>query len=416
MDFISRWLVLEPMMLLETLTFGAYVTQQNMYKDKINQTHQNSSKEEVERITTTFFRNCSIIETLLTVLVMLVAGILSDKVGRKNPLLWNLSWNFLSLSSLLAINRLDNGEIDLTYYYIPSLLYGISGGAFNYFLLSFSYLGDLINSDESEKSTRLVRFTTTETSITVGTVLGYLICRTITQHSEAYNVFIFTLACFGVSIVYCALRIQNIVPSNVERPGSWKERLIQTATILTQRREGHARLVIVSFCLLFILQEAPRGFDNVLQVLYIGQKFDWSSEQLLGLKAVTAASSAVGQFLLFPILVRCLHVPLALVGIMTVVSRVSHYLLLGLAPAHQDYLLYLSAGANCLQGVQAIIIRSSLAKELPSHQLGTVFAVNEITVSLLPLLTSPLASAVYNATNCQGCLQVTNIKSFNLLK
>ena len=60
-----------------------------------------------------------------------------------------------------------------------------------------------------------------------------------------------------------------------------------------------------------------------------------------------------------------------------------------------------------LQGVQSIIIRSSLARELPPHELGTVFAVNEILVSLLPLATAPLASAVYNATSCQQCLQVT---------
>ena len=69
-----------------------------------------------------------------------------------------------------------------------------------------------------------------------------------------------------------------------------------------------------------------------------------------------------------------------------------------------------------LQGVQSIIIRSSLARELPPHELGTVFAVNEILVSLLPLATAPLASAVYNATSCQQCLQVTILYQIYIIK
>ena len=84
-----------------------------------------------------------------------------------------------------------------------------------------------------------------------------------------------------------------------------------------------------------------------MQVVYISDRFSWTSQQLLGLKTVTAASSALGQFLLFPVLVQCLQVSLPVIGVMTVVSRVSHYLILALAD--QDYLLYISAAANCLQ-------------------------------------------------------------------
>ena len=154
----------------------------------------------------------------------------------------------------------------------------------------------------------------------------------------------------------------------------------------------------MTFCLLFILQEAPRGFDNVVQTLYLTTKFEWSSGQLLGFKAVTALCSAVGQFLLFPVMIKILGMNINMIGMTTVISRVGHYLLLAVAPAHSDWLLYVSALVNCLQGVQSIIIRSSISKELSSQELGTVFAINEICVTLLPLVTSPLATAIYNAT------------------
>ena len=36
-------------------------------------------------------------------------------------------------------------------------------------------------------------------------------------------------------------------------------------TPVSRKREGHKRAVIISFCILFLLQEAPRGLDSVLQ-------------------------------------------------------------------------------------------------------------------------------------------------------
>ena len=133
---------------------------------------------------------------------------------------------------------------------------------------------------------------------------------------------------------------------------SWIHRLKSAASVLTRKRDGNRRASIVSLCVLFILQETPRGFDNVLQTLYFTTKFDWSSSQLLGFKAVTALCSACGQFLLFPLMMKFLGMNINIMGMMTVFSRVGHYLLLALAPADSDWLVYVAALVNCLQGVQ----------------------------------------------------------------
>ena len=52
-------------------------------------------------------------------------------------------------------NEPGNSGLPLFCYYMPSLLYGLSGGAFAVFVLSFSYLGDLA---AREPSTRLRRW------------------------------------------------------------------------------------------------------------------------------------------------------------------------------------------------------------------------------------------------------------------
>ena len=54
--------------------------------------------------------------------------------------------------------------------------------------------------------------------------------------------------------------------------------------------------------------------------------------------------------------------------------------------------------ANILAGVQSIIYRSSLSVLLPPEELGSVFALLEIFVALIPSGFTPVASWLYNET------------------
>ena len=57
MDFMKRWIVLEPIMMLETFTFGAFVTQQSVYRQKIKEDNPGASDEVVDDIASNFFRS-----------------------------------------------------------------------------------------------------------------------------------------------------------------------------------------------------------------------------------------------------------------------------------------------------------------------------------------------------------------------
>ena len=73
----------------------------------------------------------------------------------------SLHYNSTEMTYLVASttnepgNSTANSGLPLFCYYLPSLLYGLSGGAFAVFVLSFSYLGDLA---AREPSTRLRRW------------------------------------------------------------------------------------------------------------------------------------------------------------------------------------------------------------------------------------------------------------------
>ena len=167
---------------------------------------------------------------------MLISGVVSDSKGRKLPLIWNLTLDFTAKIALILLfiyskssdlgRKFSQHIFDYFIYnvtqssgvlflYVPSVIYGISGGAFNFFLLSFSYLGDLVNTAKEEEdgkgnNTRLVRFTTTETSITVGTVLGYFVANLISRYYTDREIFIFNAVCLGLAALYCAIRVNNI--------------------------------------------------------------------------------------------------------------------------------------------------------------------------------------------------------------
>ena len=74
----------------------------------------------------------------------------------------SLHYNSTEMTYLVASTTNDepgnstaNSGVPLFCYYLPSLFYGLSGGAFAVFVLSFSYLGDLA---AREPSTRLRRW------------------------------------------------------------------------------------------------------------------------------------------------------------------------------------------------------------------------------------------------------------------
>jgi len=454
--WIQRWVVLEPLVCLATMAFGAYITQQGIYRAKIEAANLGVEEHEVERQTSEFIRNCTIIETVLELVLMLAVGSISDRHGRKLPLIWALFLWSLSLASVAILASTDsdlkqsdnapsssfdkeqfasndrslieipenkglhynptertylvasttndepgnstaNSGVPLFCYYLPSLLYGLSGGAFAVFVLSFSYLGDLA---AREPSTRLRRFTATETSLSLGTVTGYYLSSLISTQLGNKAVLLLSAGSLLLAAAYAALRLENILPEGEE---SKELNLVSRLRALGGGGLGH-RWLVPAFALLFFLQETPRSFDSTLLYLYLGNDtlFNWTSSQVLSYKAATTGCAFLGQLLLFPLLVNVFHLPLMLIGLATVASRIAHFVLLGLAGSQA--LLWVAAAVNCLEGVQKIIIRSSLSAACPPASLGSVFALCEVVISLLPLALSPAASAIYNASLCEGCL------------
>ena len=111
----------------------------------------------------------------------------------------------------LDINEL--ADINIYYYYIPNILFGLGGTNYNFFLTIFSYIGDLSN---LKPSTRLRRFTISEASIALGVISGYYVGSLVVQYLGDFYIFVFCSSLCLVAFIYGIVRVRNIIPGDVD--------------------------------------------------------------------------------------------------------------------------------------------------------------------------------------------------------
>ena len=78
-------------------------------------------------------------------------------------------------------------------------------------------------------------------------------------------------------------------------------------------------------CVIFFMSETIWMLDQSLMVLYTRDRFNWDQAELLDYNTYNFILIVIGQFILFPLLVRGLKIPLMLIGCLTCVSRAGYY-------------------------------------------------------------------------------------------
>ena len=103
-------------------------------------------------------------------------------------------------------------HIDISYYFIPTVIFGLGGSYYNFYMTANSYVGDLSN---LQPETRIRRFTLAEASIVLGVVSSYYAGYLITKYLGDFYIFVFTTICSGLAFIYGIVRIKNIIPEKM---------------------------------------------------------------------------------------------------------------------------------------------------------------------------------------------------------
>ena len=216
-EVCAKWIIVEPLVFLYIMTNMNGVPVQNIYYNKFAEILNNTKldddvSDEVEEKTNEFIRNTTMIYAGLSACLMAVLGPVSDRFGRKFGILWTVALTGVTNALFGLLYFLDTNnivKIDINYYYIPQICFGIGGSNYNMFFSVFSYVGDLSNLDPE---TRLRRFTLSEAAIGVGVIAGYYVGSLVVQFFGDFYIFVVCTCLCLVAFIYGVVRIKNIIP------------------------------------------------------------------------------------------------------------------------------------------------------------------------------------------------------------
>ena len=103
-------------------------------------------------------------------------------------------------------------DINISLYFVPTVIFGLGGSYYNFYMTSNSYVGDMSN---LQPETRIRRYTLAESSTVLGVVSSYYAGYLITKYLGDFYIFVVTSICSALAFTYGIVRIKNIIPQNL---------------------------------------------------------------------------------------------------------------------------------------------------------------------------------------------------------
>ncbi|KAK8737969.1 hypothetical protein OTU49_004325 [Cherax quadricarinatus] len=130
--------------------------------------------------------------------------------------------------------------------------------------------------------------------------------------------------------------------------------------------------------------------------MYMRKRFDWNYYTYNMYSIIAMPVTFIGNFILLPVLSYYAGASDAVLGFAGGVSGLFHNVLLATAPA--AWVVYLASGVSVCSTMTILSSRGALSKLVTREELGSTFAVLALGETLVPLLSAPLYTLIYNTT------------------
>lgn len=405
--FLSN-VTVEPALLLHSLSYAVEgVFKTNMVVDKtcsielqysddvctnLDSGNYDAKQDIVQEITNNYNMYSEWIEMGPAVFVLVFLGMWSDRRSRRLPLLLPMVGSTLKALGLMAnayFWSLQPYFILLSY--IP---YGLTGSMMGAFMAAYAYIGD--TSGTRSRTTRLsYAGITMFASSPVGHALGTLLFR----YGGYTLVFGVEFVVSALSAVYVVLRFDDKPPQGAMEGGEKRifslDTIKSTWRVVFKEREGRGRPQILGHIACICLYVMSFGGMTFL-FLYTRKKFQWDYFDYTIYSMFTTPVSILGTCVVLPILSYRLRIEDGMIAFISSCSHIFYGVMLGTAPA--AWVLYLTVAVTGISTFAISCSRGALSKLVAPDELGAVFSVIGMGESLLPVLTTPLNTAIYNST------------------
>jgi len=403
-----RGVALEPVMFLQNaLSQMVFVTSQALMIEKAcivndgfsasqcSSLHDSPEREQlVQDQVAAFLAWRSVLEAALKFTVVLFAGPLSDRWGRRWPLVGCLLL-LAGESALMLANALARGW-PLEMMLVCSVSYGLSGGHYALLMLCFSHV-----SDTSQTDSRTFRMGCLDTFWYFGRSVGSALQPAVLAGWGYGGVFGASAALYVAAALYVCARLKpaHPEPPRTEAPLCCQCDLRDSVKALTKPRENRGRRYLALLVVLLLLDAFAATGEGDVKYLFVTSAAGWSSAHYSYWSSASSALTVTCAFVVFPLLPAAVRLPDEVVGLAGALSRLAVNLcFLPVRAASQAWLLYLGSALGSLAILPPVALRSMMSK-IARTDVGAVLGSVAALESLAPLAAGPLYLAVYRATN-----------------
>lgn len=369
-----------------------------------NLSSHHEEQASVQRIVSTINMYIELLTNIPGVFFVLFLGSWSDKYGRKIPMTLPLIGSFLA-TSLYLMNAYWT-ELPSMYMLLGGVPRALTGGFITLLMATYSYMADI-----TTIGARTMRIAFMDLGMGLGAPLGLLLGDFLFYRLGYEGLYGVSGLFFLIAIIYTIVRIEDTRgpfskhhlevfelahrPVNMVKDLFDIENVKRTCAIALKPRPNRGRTKIILLmgamcCLVFIFGTGNIGY------LYAKRKFGWDYNQYVHLSLVDILMSLVGTSFALPVLSYHLQVDDCLLGLLGCASKICSLVIEGIAL--YPWFLYLGSVVSCIGSLPMVVTRSIISKSVPEGELGKVFSMLASWESLIPLLSNPLYTLVYNAT------------------
>ncbi|KAF7414591.1 solute carrier family 46 member 3 [Vespula maculifrons] len=345
----------------------------------------------------------------LPILLILFMGAWSDKTGYRKPcMLLPIVGEFLSSVSLIACTY--------WFYELPMEATGVlealwpslAGGWFTMFMGVFSYIAD-ITSVES----RTLRIGAANVFFSLGVPIGMALSGVLYMKLGFYGVFSISMMCYVMSFVYGLVVIkepprpplarekEKLPEKKMSFLASAKDffslkHIEETFSVAFKKGSNNRQKRVIMLMIIVMVVIGPLYGEMAVLYLYMRYRYNWNEVTFSMWSTYGMVTNLIGTALSVGVFSHILKVDDAIVGIMSCMSKILASFVYAFATT--DWMIYLGALVEIVNGTSFIAMRSIASKLVPSDELGKVNSLFGVSESLMPLVYGPMYSSIYATT------------------
>ncbi|XP_042883336.1 proton-coupled folate transporter-like [Penaeus japonicus] len=351
----------------------------------------------------------SIFFSVFPLIFVLFMGAWSDKYGRKIPLLITLGCHVLWSGGYLLNTWQTSWPVEIIYF--VTFLGSIGGGPQGLLSSAIAYISDV-----TTVKTRTGRVSNTVSSWYLGGPLGMLVGAVAIQNVgvelalalvfSAY-VSIFAYVFFFIKESHGPFaQMEGVEESPIKKEEvtklrmvsdlfNWR-RVLESFKTALRKREGSARIILITLIISNMVRRAARGF---YMYSFVRRALHWDATDFSYWSSYRSFVSAVGSLILVPLLTRLISVSdpmLIVIGSLSIIGEYCCYGLIG--GMATGFYIWLGPPAGLISNASIIAQKSMATKLVSSTEKGRVSAVMAATQSLMPMVGYAMYAPIYHQT------------------